>query len=128
MKTFVCKVCNNRLKKEFFVINKTLSNGIELNCKKCRNEYQKKYRKSNPDKFKKTKEFFLERRKTKSFKLQRKRKRQKDRDNLSRSYIVIQLYNKGFKISSIDNEMIECQRIILKTKRLCKTLENSEKN
>lgn len=51
---------------------------------------------------------------------------QKARHELQNNYVKAKLKAKGFSDEQITNELIEVQRLILKTKRLCKTLQNSE--
>lgn len=50
----------------------------------------------------------------------------KARRELQNNYVKAKLKAKGFTDEQITPELIEVQRLILKTKRLCKTLKSSE--
>ena len=100
-------------------------------CRKCNNIKNKnnrcKYLKS--DKYKETLNKRLkEYKNTEAYKNNKKKhraiKQQKDKETLHRNYIYKLLYNKGFRNSDITEDLIDVQRLIIKTKRLCKTLQN----
>jgi hypothetical protein len=81
------------------------------------------WRKNNPEKAKeKDKRYRLNNRE----KVKKRKKNERDLqiNELKDSYIKTQLYNKGFKLNEVTTELIEVQRLIIKTKRLCKTLQN----
>jgi hypothetical protein len=104
-------------------------------CRKCNNAngkiWSKKYR-DNPENKEKIKTY----RGSKTFKqstyYRRHKKEQrakthiKDRATLHRRYVYKTLRGRGFEPKDITPELIETQRIIIKTKRLCKTLKNLE--
>jgi|SRR5690554_5549578 len=124
----ICKKC---------LLEKTIDRFRDNNkaCRKCNNinskVWAKKWR-ENPN----NKEKIAEYRKNKDYKqyesyrrnkkIQRAKAKIKDRAILHRRYIYTQLRNKGFKAEDITPELIDTQRLIIKTKRLCKTLKNSE--
>lgn len=56
-----------------------------------------------------------------------KEKEDRQRRNLNDGYIKNKLRRKGFTTELENNDLIEVQRLLIKTKRLCKTLQNSEK-
>jgi hypothetical protein len=55
-----------------------------------------------------------------------KKHRAKSINEADSEYITRQLIKKGFLKNDITEELINVQQIIIKTKRLCKTLQNSE--
>jgi len=130
MITKICKTCNKEKDiKEF-------REGL-LSCKKCNAlKYKKKSREySSSDRGKKILALSCKkwREKTNYFSSEKYKKRKKayrakkqviDRTELNRHYVYVQLYNKGFTNEQITDELIELQKIIIKTKRLCKTLKN----
>ena len=72
--------------------------------KKNINDRQKNDRKKNPEKFAKRAHKYV--------------------DELADCYVKRNLANKGFDRELITDDIIETQRLIIKTKRLCKTLQN----
>ena len=122
---FVCKSCKSELNKDLFVKNNKLKNGIELQCLTCRKEYLKKYSKNNRNYINKYRSDYMKNyRKTDVYKKQKARKRKKDKEDLGKGYIRVQLYKKGVKTEHLTDDIIEVQKLIIKTKRLCKTLKN----
>ncbi len=81
----------------------------KIKCIHRNRKYQKDLHKNNPNKS--------------------RIKANKQVELLNNNYITSKLKRKGFKLNEIkDNpEIIEVQRILIKTKRLCKTLQNLEK-
>ena len=119
--------------------DKTMADNLCKMCKKCSSMYQKKYYEDNSDIIKKsTSEYskihILEMRKY------RKKWRDGNKDNIRKSSAILASnladgYIKGQIIAQtgidkalITPELIEIKRTIIKTKRLCKTLKNSEAN
>lgn len=102
MSQFICKKCNKE----------GIKSKNRLECVDCRQkfvtEYKRKWAESN------------EEYKEKQFRY-REIARTKSRDDLDDAYIKHTLRVKGFKKTT--KEIIELQRLILKNKRLCKTLQ-----
>lgn len=100
MSNFICKKCNKE--------------GIKaknrLECIDCRAKFLSAYKKQWFNKDYKAKQFDYS-----------QRTRKKAREQLEDSYIIHSLRVNGFK--NITKEIIEIQRLILKNKRLCKTLQ-----
>jgi hypothetical protein len=88
------------------------------NIEKSR-QYAKNWREKHPDKAKEKWKRYK-----KKYPEKVKIQKQKSRQELQHSYIKGQLLNKGFKSESITPELIEVQTLIIKTKRLCKTLQS----
>ena len=99
---------------------------LRPHCNKCKNEmtknwfnknegYKKKWRKENPEKARKENK-----------KRQKKHNEwsQKSRDKLTDSYVIGQITKRSILTAEIVKkhpELIEAKKIIIKTKRLCKT-------
>lgn len=115
-----CKI-KNKIK-----YNETRKNWRKLNPDKVANQYRKYY-KNHPEVIqsinKRYKITHIEKVK-KADSLRRKRAYRDTHDWVMRQY----LKRRGIKLKDATCDLIEIQRIIIKTKRLCKTLENSEKS
>ena len=99
-------------------------------CKGCIKEYHKKnaelikeYHKKNAEQIK---EYQKEWRKNNAehIKEQKKEYNKEYSKNLSDGYIKRELKNKGYPPNQITPELIEVKRLIIKTKRLCKTSQS----
>ena len=129
-----CSKCNIKKTINDFPANKTSKDGFRKECKKCHSKRVQisalnsvaHYEYINSDEYKeKQKEWQKKHRLKKGNYLlneETKLRKKKERDLVSKSYCKQQLKNKGFK--NITNELIEVQKLIIKTKRLCKTLQN----
>lgn len=105
--------CCGEIKPLTSFYNKTSSrDGKFTRCKKCVDEKISKWEKLNPDK----RNEYARKSRVKTFNTAIA--------NLSDTYIIQVLRNKGFKPNQITTEIIELQRQILKTKRICKTSQN----
>jgi|TARA_R110000851_G_scaffold315820_1_gene478584 uncharacterized protein (UPF0262 family) len=98
-----CNNCKNKITKDWFDKNK---------------DYKKKWRKEKP-----------ERVKQENRKRQKKHNKwsQKSRDKLTDSYVIGQITKRSILTAEIVRkipELIEAKKIIIKTKRLCKTSQN----
>jgi len=111
-----CKKCNEKKDLNLFVKNKKIKIGVCNTCKKCANTRTNLYRIKNSIKINKNKiKYDLlnpEKAKERSIKAIKV---------LGNSYLNKCLTQKGFTKEQITPELIEVQRIIIKTKRLCKT-------
>ena len=98
----------------------------EKNHPEYAREYAQKYRINNPEKYKeRQRKHDLKSKHSKLRKENRKRAYSRMRKNLSDKYIIslIRDNNRGLSAPQIRQfpELIELQRLIIKTKRLCKT-------
>lgn len=115
-----------------------LFRGGATRCRKCNNirnednlvRYKAKRKEEDPYFFSNTiKRYRLTKKgeeytKTEKYLANKKKQADKGREKLKDHYIKGLLTNKGININDINNELIELQRIIIKTKRLCKTSKN----
>ncbi len=97
----------------------TRKSKLDIYCKKCKREYLKEYRKKNKEKINNRNRAYIA-----NNKKQILEKRKYYRDTLKDTYIKVQLLNNGFPSEVINENLIETKRIILKTKRLCKTSQS----
>ena len=96
------------------------------NPEKCA-ELQKTWRQNNPEKYKEHKKKY--RKKNPEWnKVQKRKNYMKSIENLSDRYLKARLKANGFENEIINTrpELIELEKIIIKTKRLCKTSKNLE--
>jgi len=135
--TKICKVCNVEKKLNNFAKNgnKTRSNCKTCECERAKLKYLflsieekkqkieqiKNYQKSEKGKISINK--YLS---SKKYQEARKRATKKIINTLPDCYIKTMLIRKGFDEFTINNnyDLIEVQRLIIKTKRLCKTLQS----
>ena len=83
---------------------KEIRKNYRLNNPEKVKENDKKWHLNNPEKLKETKKNYT--------------------NELGKGYLNSQLRSKGFKKEQITPELLEVQKIIIKTKRLCKTSQN----
>ena len=128
-----CIKCNETKDISLFVKDNRIKKGISNMCKICRHTYYKKYFKENKEVISENHKKFI----AKNPECDRKYKKKYrlihsdiERDYFKKSveklkdfYIKRNLKSKGFTKEQITPELIEVQRIIIKTKRLCKTLK-----
>ena len=132
----VCKKCGTEKDIELFTKNKKCILGISFSCKICSNIINKKYIRT-PESKEKRKERWgayykkhignvLLRNKNhrKNNKELYRRHSQQNALNLSDSYVKNNLINLGWNKKDITQDIIEVKRLIIKTKRLCKTSQN----
>ncbi len=130
---FTCKKCGeSKIWGEYFA-DKRLKYGVRVNCKKCCKEYKKKYRRENKDKVNEANAVYYSKnvgriraswRKTATkFKQKRREYHALNSSTLTDNDIKYRLKAKGFTREQIEQnpELINIQRIIIQTKRLCKT-------
>jgi hypothetical protein len=140
-----CIKCNETKDISLFVKNKKCKNGVAKTCNKCNNKRvvflranskekknsEKLYREKTKSK---AKEYADKYYKTNTLKaIERvnnfliknpnyaKESSKKTVNTATDCYIKVKLKSKGFSKEQITPELIEVQRIIIKTKRLCKT-------
>jgi predicted phage tail protein len=150
MEIKICTKCNLKLDANLHNFNaqKTGKYGLRSKCKKCFTEYSKEYIErpeakeanrirqqkwisKNPEKAKKNKKKYRE---NNSEKLKELKKKWQEANpeivkayndlwvkELKDGYLKYILTKKGFKKEEVTPELIEVQKIIIKTKRLCKT-------
>ena len=153
----VCTKCGIEKRESEFGKNKKGKGGLRSYCKKCKNDIGKRYRTLNSSSIHVQQKLYRERnksfisaiqalyRKENKDKLSTRKKDwrknnpkkllaqgKRERDNLSIRYIKHQLRGKGYNTETLNkhHELIELQRIIIKTKRLWRksqTSKNSEK-
>jgi hypothetical protein len=109
-----CSKCGEVKCIDDFPKDKTKSSGYKYCCKKCFSLYLKS----------RIKNYRLKYLKTGQSKLNTKKWRLNNPDKTIESEIKDRLKKKGVPINQ---ELIQCKLLIIKTKRLCKTLNNSEK-
>jgi hypothetical protein len=122
-----CKKCGiTQSMTEFLTYHKTdRFPSIRIYCRNCMNELVKGFYENNKDKIRiRIKEIRNQNREL--YNSTQKERVKRLRKGLPEYYIKQQLRSKGFtKQQIIDNpEIIEVQRLMIKTKRLCKTLQN----
>jgi len=119
MKTKICTKCNKEKDVDLFGKHKKTKSGLRSHCKECEKEYAKKWNLNNPEKVKEN---------DKKWHLNNPEKLKETKKNytneLGKGYLNSQLRSKGFKKEQITPELLEVQKIIIKTKRLCKTSQN----
>jgi hypothetical protein len=128
-----CNKCQLKKTSEDFYKSKLGKYGLRSICKICSHIQNKKYAKVN------RRNYYLrniEKHKEKNKKYaQLNYLKEKNRKvivdtnsvkNVNDRYVKRQLKIKGFISEAITPELIEVQRLIIKTKRLCKTLQNYE--
>jgi hypothetical protein len=142
-----CKACNKSKPLDFFNNHKRNKDGKNYECRDCTKSkqklYSKKFRESEKGKQSRGlekcklyhKEYIKEYQKTEKHKSYQKKyfrlettkiKQRKETENLSFNYLRDTLRKKGFTLDQIktNKELTEVQKLIIKTKRLCKTLQN----
>ena len=126
MKSKVCPRCNKPKLISDFGKNRSLKDGLECYCKKCRNEYcqkpkykaKKRKRERTPKYKKKSNENNIKR-----YHEKLKTNLKKQRDSLSVGYIYQLIrYPTGLKSSEITKEMVELKRDTMQLFREIKTL------
>ena len=144
--TKVCSTCGEEKSIDKFYKCKKYKYGVSFRCKDCERERKNMWKikkrkegtlKKYPSAYKKRERTDAIRDRERKYRINNPRKRdrttetykkhqQKRRDELRKSYIVNQLEGKGFSREYIysNPELIEVQRILIKTKRLCKTLKS----
>jgi hypothetical protein len=143
----LCRTCNQKKTLESFSNHKREKDGKYYECKDCKNnkhkDYSKKFRKTEKykvvrqsekykvyhqdyikkyqktEKHKEYQKYFWQLNTTKEFK-------KNQTQNLDYDYLRDTLRKKGFLLEQIKNnpEILEVQKLIIKTKRLCKTSQN----
>ena len=88
-------------------------------CKGCKKERQKEYYKENAEQIK---EYQKEYAKKNAERIKEHKKEY--RKNLSDGYIKQEFKHQGYPPNQITPELIEVKRLIIKTKRLCKTSQS----
>jgi uncharacterized Zn finger protein (UPF0148 family) len=126
-----CIKCGETKNISLFSKDKRIKKGISNICKICTNIYYKKYSEINRERLRENHKKFISKN-PEANKIYKKKYRviqsDAERDYLKKSietlkdfYIKRALKAKGFEKEQITTELIEVQRIIIKTKRLCKT-------
>lgn len=116
-----CNICHETKPIESFGIGKRYKHGIRPNCKECLNTNAQIKRKENPEVNRKYWERY---RKSEKGKALNRKKLTKRRQVLDRHYVKEVLKKCGIPEEIITKELIEVKRMIIKTKRLCKTLQS----
>jgi hypothetical protein len=126
-----CKTCENSINKKWRDqhpekmkehFEKAKLNGNYKYCPRILDNI-KKWKAKNNEKVKETKKR-SERNNPIKFKEKKKRSKAARRKNITDGYVKSILKIRGFSSEHITPEIIEVQRLIVKTKRLCKTLQN----
>jgi hypothetical protein len=128
--TKICYTCNKEKHIDDFYNSKTNKDGKLGSCKNCKSKYNVKFQRANLKaiEYRKT-----HRCKTGSIwnknnleqtRVIRNKSNRKGIEDLSDYYVKDKLRNKGFTKEQIDPNILEVQRLLLKTKRLCKTLQD----
>jgi hypothetical protein len=111
-----CSKCGFIKDIRLFGVHKKQKYGVSPSCKDCDKEMNRirdyRYVKNNPDKCRLIKN-----------KCARKRNK-KSVETIDDRYVDNALRKRGFKKEHITKELMEIQRLIIKTNRLCKTLQN----
>jgi len=133
-----CIICERILKRIYYLNNKKKILNKAKNYYSLNNNdrlfYAKQYQKNNPDKINKYQRLYRVK-KPKVCKKISEKYYQNNKEKISQKfilssqktddrYIKIQLNKNGFKKEQITPELIEVKRLIIKTIRLCKTLQN----
>lgn len=123
METKFCHKCQLEKPVCDWYKNKSKIDGLSTECKTCSQNRNKKWRTNN------TQRLYDNYKKWKKNNQNKIVQGNLDRiQNLSDSYIRQKLRKKGFSKKDCRNvELIEVQRLLIKTQRLWKTSENSEK-
>ena len=129
----VCSKCKGEKPLACFQIRKIGKNGIDSICKNCKNTWLRTWAKKNKDKIKKYKTK-VDKEKVKKYKDKNREKINKQTNisyhkaaqNLSTSYLKQAIKQRGFTLEQVNKhpEILETLKVIVKTKRLCKTLQN----
>ena len=123
METKKCNKCGEVKQLSEFSTDKRNSCGRIGHCKKCSSIITKKWKDNNIEKAKES---------DKKYKIKNKLKISEyyinQRKYIDINYAKRMLRQSGFTTEQINEnpELIEVKRLIVKTKRLCKTLQNSE--
>jgi hypothetical protein len=126
----VCQKCNvPKIKEQFLVHHKTAGfPSTDIHCKDCRNEYNRLQYAKNKEK-RKVQNIESRKLHSKKYKETSNIRMKKYTKNLTDDYLVNLIYRgTNLKSSEIKQlpELIEIKRLIIKTKRLCKTLQHLE--
>jgi hypothetical protein len=140
METKICSNCSIEKTIDLFENRKESADGKNNQCKLCKAYKAKIYREKNKEKIKilniewrkknpeKTKNIYksYKNKNKEKIKIKRYEFNNKSISNLSNNYVIKNLIQRGLSIEQIkeNKELIEVQRLIIKTKRLCKTLQN----
>jgi len=103
-----CTICNKKIKE-------THGEGFATKCSVCKN---KEFRLLNPVKIKEYKKTYKNKNPFKNLEYNKKQVL-----NITDVYCKQKLYRRGINLSCVTNDLIEIQRILIKTKRLCKISE-----
>lgn len=116
-----CSTCKKEKLLDCFNNSTMFKDGKDYSCKECIKIRNKKYQQS--EKYKEYRKKYV---KSKVFKNNRIPTQHKYISKLPDSYLKRNLLKRGFSYEQIiiNSELIEVQKLIIKTKRLCKTLQN----
>jgi hypothetical protein len=138
MKT--CSKCGDVKKSYDFYNNKQAKDGKTIHCKLCMDKYKNEWQKNNPKKCSEMaskwnknnpnlRKTYLSKFRSRSDydeknRISSSKSSKLATEELKDNYVKSTLLKLGFNKKDISNELIETQRIIIKTKRLCKTSQN----
>lgn len=115
-----CTKCGEVKELDCFYKNKNNKDGMDYLCKNCNNEYQKKWKEKNPEKYKES---------TKQTRIKRKEKIKKYKrkiiDVISKTYVATKL---KIKTSELTDDLYQLKKQQIEVHRFIKQLNKEIKN